>query len=64
MSDQAPFGYFTGTTIPRKAPPAEFEGRGQCKRCGTTGLVWELHPEGWRLVDMGGKRHVCAKEAR
>lgn len=63
MTD-APFGYFPGTKIPRKRPAAEFEGRGQCKFCGTPGLVWEKHDDGWRLVDLGGKRHECPKGAR
>ncbi len=64
MSNDAPFGYSPGTTIPRKRKPVEYEGRGQCRHCGTTGLVWELHGDRWRLTDLGGKRHECPKGAR
>jgi hypothetical protein len=66
MSNQAPYGHYPGTRIPRKSPARdEYEGRGACKRCGTPGLVWEMHErDRWVLVDMGGKRHVCPKGAR
>lgn len=60
----APHGYFPGTRIPRKRPAAEFEGRGQCKHCGTPGLIWEMHGKAWVLFDMGGKKHVCPSGAR
>lgn len=60
MNDpSAPYGYHPGTSIPRKRPPAEFEGRGQCKLCGKTGLIWEMHADRWILTDLGGKKHVC-----
>lgn len=62
MSD-AHFGYFPGTNIPRKRPPPEFDGRGECKHCGTPGLIWELHDR-WTLVDVGGKKHVCPRGVR
>jgi hypothetical protein len=56
----APFGYFPGTRIPRKSPPADHhEGRGVCKFCGAGDLTWEKQGDRWRLCDMGGKTHVC-----
>ena len=65
MTDPAPFGYHPGTRIPRKHPSRdEFAGRGVCKFCGQTGLTWEKYDEGWRLVDMGGKRHECPRGVR
>lgn len=61
MTDpSAPYGFHAGTRIPRRSPPADHhEGRGVCKFCGTPDLTWELQPVGWRLVDVGGNRHVC-----
>jgi hypothetical protein len=59
VDDKAPFGYFPGTGIPRKKPEPQHEGRGVCKRCGKTGLVWEQQKQGWLLVDIGGKLHQC-----
>jgi hypothetical protein len=57
---EAPYGYHPGTRIPRKSPPADHhEGRGTCKFCGETDLVWEKHGDRWALTDIGGKRHVC-----
>lgn len=56
------YGYFPGTTIPRKAPARqEFEGKSVCKRCGEKELVWEKDGERWRLFTIGGKAHVCPK---
>lgn len=61
MTDPAaPYGFHHGTTIPRKSPPAEHHDvRHGCKRCGAEDLVWEMHGDHWRLVDVGGNRHVC-----
>jgi len=55
----APHGYHAGTSFPRKSPPCDGRTYGKCKDCGAKELVWELHPDGWRLVDVGGNRHVC-----
>lgn len=60
MSDQAPYGYYPGTKIPRKAPPPAHD-RG-CKGCGKVGLIWEKHGERWVLTEVGGKRHVCERK--
>jgi hypothetical protein len=46
--------------MPRKKPQAEHDGRGVCKFCGATGLVWEKR-ESWTLCEVGGKRHECRK---
>lgn len=71
--DPAPFGYHPGTTIPRKAPPRDdFSGKGVCRYCGQTGLVWEMvskhtldvRRDHWILCEMGGKRHQCPKGTR
>lgn len=72
MTASAPFGYFPGTKIPRKRPDPYFEGRGECKSCGTPGLIWEMITDStnserrthWVLVDMGGKKHVCPRGTR
>jgi len=62
-TNAAQFGFHPGTRIPRKSPPRdEHQGRGTCKYCGEQDLVWEKHGDRWRLVDLGGARHVC-KEA-
>lgn len=59
---EAPHGFHPGTRIPRKAPARdEFNGRGACKFCGQTGLVWERQGERWALVEVGGKRHECPR---
>lgn len=61
----APFGYFPGTRIPRKAPAREeFDGKGVCRYCGQTGLVWEKTETGWRLHTLGGAQHQCPKGTR
>jgi hypothetical protein len=62
---EAPFGYFPGTNIPRKAPARdEFDGKGVCRHCGQTGLVWEQTGQGWRLFTLGGTQHQCPKGTR
>jgi hypothetical protein len=59
------FGFFPGTTIPRKAPAREeYEGKSVCKRCGAKELVWEQTGRGWRLFTIGGTEHVCGKGTR
>jgi hypothetical protein len=58
VSDQAAYGYFAGTKIPRKAPVRdEFDGKGVCRFCGQTG-------HGWRLFTLGGSQHQCPRGAR
>jgi len=61
VRDQAPkYGFHPGTKIPRRKPEADHhEGRGTCKLCGVQDLVWEKQGSRWRLVDVGGKPHVC-----
>lgn len=61
-SNPAPYGYFPGTNRPRRKPEPEHEGRGVCKFCGATGLVWERQGS-WVLCEVGGKRHQCPKAA-
>ena len=60
-TNPAPYGFFHGTGIPRKKPEAENDGRGVCKFCGATGLVWEKRL-GWTLCEVGGKVHQCKKD--
>jgi hypothetical protein len=60
-TNPAPYGYFPGTGIPRKKPVPEHDGRGVCKFCGATGLVWEKRG-GWMLCEVGGKVHQCRKD--
>lgn len=63
--NEAPFGYFPGTRIPRKAPPRdEFNGRGVCRYCGQGNLAWEKQGERWVLTELGGKRHECPRGVR
>jgi hypothetical protein len=59
--DSAPYGYFPGTGIPRKRPADAHDRRVSCDACGATGLVWEKQNEGWKLMTVGGRRHVCPK---
>lgn len=59
---EARYGFFPGTRIPRKSPPQDHhDKRGVCRYCGEEDLIWEMHGDRWRLVDVGGKRHVCKK---
>lgn len=58
--NEAPYGYHPGTRIPRKSPENNHhEGKGTCKYCGQRGLVWEQTEAGWRLLEVGGHKHVC-----
>jgi hypothetical protein len=61
---EAKYGYHPGTNIPRKRPESAFDGRGVCKHCGETGLVWERQSHGWVLVRVGGRPHMCVRGAR